>query len=81
MLAVTQVSETGFLVSAGYQDGDLVTYLLDITDPEQREAMREAQGQLRNGMPIIGQARRPPMGVSAADMEFGFSAAPQLVEK
>lgn len=81
VLAIAPVSANDFLVSALYANGDIVTYLLDLSDGEQRERMRQAQDSVRNGWVILGQAKRPPVGVSDGGMEFGFSEAPQTVEK
>jgi hypothetical protein len=77
VLAVAPLDNDRFLVSVGYDAGDIRTYRLHIAGQQQRDQFLKAQQALKKGKLIVGHANRSRAGLADdEDMGFQFADAP-----
>lgn len=75
ILAISQVSKDGFLLSVRYGGGDIRTYVLDLPDQEDRDKFLKAQQSMKRGVTLKGRAKHPRTGLQDdGGMDFGFDA-------
>lgn len=75
VVAVSQVSADGFLLSVRYEAGDFRTYMLALPTQAEKDKFLKAQQSLKRGVLLKGRARHPRTGrENDGGMDFGFYA-------